>query len=102
MPRWATPQRGDEIQTPNGDSGFVGMDMKSKDPASMKPGFYREGYNVRVENGGMETRLGSLCPGALNTIQYNTIFGVGLFSNPNGLEWMSARVAYGHSLVADT
>src|SRR4029077_13318606 len=101
MPRWATPQRGDELQTPNGDSGWIGMDMKSKDPASMKPGFYREGYNVRVENGGLETRLGSLCPGALNIIDYNQIFGIGLFSYPNGLEWLAVAVVSGVWFVRD-
>jgi hypothetical protein len=102
MSRWAPLRyKQNEVETPNGDATFTGMDMKSKDPASMQPGFYREGYNVRVENGGLETRLGSLCPGALNTIQYNTIFGVGLFSNPNGLEWLAVAVSNGVWFVRD-
>jgi hypothetical protein len=112
MPRWARPQQLDEVQYPAyrelqkslpaaGDATFVGMDMKSKDPASMQQGFYREGYNCRVENGGLETRLGSLCPGSLNAVQYNTIFGVGLFSNPNSLEWLAVAVASGVWFVRD-
>jgi hypothetical protein len=102
MPRWAHPKYPlDEIQTPNGDATFIGMDMKSKDPASIKPGFYREGYNCRIENGGLETRLGSLCPGALNTVAYNQIYGTGLFSNPNGLEWLAVATASGVWFVRD-
>lgn len=101
MARWAKPKPLDEIQHPNGDATFVGMDMKSKDPASIKPGFYREGYNCRVENGGLETRLGSLCPGALNAVSYNTIFGTGLFSNPNGLEWLAVATTSGVWFVRD-
>jgi hypothetical protein len=101
MPRWARPQTLDEHQIANGDSTFIGMDMKSKDPASMQPGYYREGYNCRVENGGLETRLGSLCPGALNTINYNQIYGAGIFSNPNGLEWLAVAVTTGVWFVRD-
>jgi hypothetical protein len=77
------------------------MDMKSKDPASMKEGFYREGYNCRVENGGLETRLGSLCPGSVNAVKYNQIYGTGLFSNPNGLEWLAVAVTSGVWFVRD-
>lgn len=95
MPRWRGAGTLDDAQVTNGDATFFGMDMKSSDPASIKPGFYREGYNVRVENGGLETRKGNICPGALNAVQYSQIFGVGLFSNPNGLEWMSIAVASG-------
>jgi hypothetical protein len=85
----------DDAHVANGDVTFKGMDMKSSDPASMLPGYYREGYNCRVENGGLETRRGVICPGALNIIQYNQIYGVGLFSNPNGLEWMAIAVNSG-------
>src|SRR6267142_3988512 len=95
MPRWARPQQLDERQIPSGDQTFIGMDMKSQDPVAIKPGFYREGYNCRSENGGLAHRLGSLCPGALNAITYGRIFGTGLFSNPNGLEWLAIAVVDG-------
>ena len=85
----------DEAHAPVGDLTFKGMDMKSSDPASMLPGFYREGYNCRVENGGLETRRGSIAPGALNIINYNQVYGVGLFSNPNGLEWVALATVNG-------
>lgn len=95
MGRWRGQGTLDDANVANGDVTFFGMDMKSSDPASMKPGFYREAYNVRVENGGLETRKGNICPGALNIIQYNQIYGVGLFSNPNGLEWLAIAINSG-------
>lgn len=85
----------DDAQIANGDVTFKGMDMKSADPSSILPGFYREGYNIRVENGGLETRRGCICPGALNAVNYNQIYGVGLFSNPNGLEWLAVATVNG-------
>jgi hypothetical protein len=95
MARWRGAGQLDDALSTLGDSTFFGMDMKSADPASMKPGFYREGYNCRVENGGLESRKGMLCPGALNVINYNQIYGVGLFSNPNGLEWLAIATVSG-------
>src|SRR5258707_13230798 len=77
------------------------MDMKSQDPLAIQAGFYREGYNCRCENGGLAHRLGSLCPGALNAISYGQIYGVGLFSNPNGLEWLAVAVVDGVWFVRD-
>jgi len=75
--------------------------MRAQDPASMKPGFYREGYNVRCDPGGLATRRGTLCPGALNAVDYDTIYGTGLFSNPNGLEWLAVCVSSGVWFVRD-
>jgi hypothetical protein len=95
MGRWRGQGTLDDAQVPTGDTTFKGMDMKSSDPASIAPGFYREGYNIRVENGGLETRKGNICPGSLNAVQYNQIYGVGLFSNPNGLEWLAVATLSG-------
>jgi hypothetical protein len=102
MPRWESTGRGDTALTLVGDNIFSGcLDMKTPDPASMRQGTYREAYNVRVENGGLVTRFGSLCPGAFNYIQYNQIFGAGLFSNPNGLEWNAIAVSSGVWFIRD-
>src|SRR6266850_627045 len=95
MPRWARSGQLDERQVPSGDQTFIGMDMKSQDPSAIKPGFYREGYNCRSENGGLAHRLGCLCPGALNAVTYGQIYGTGIFSNPNGLEWLAIAVVDG-------
>ena len=95
MPRWATPQRGDELQIQTGDNTFIGLDMKTSDPAQMKEGTYREGYNCRIENGDLGSRKGAITPGSYNYVQYNQIFGGGLFSDPNGGEWLAIAVASG-------
>jgi hypothetical protein len=95
MARWRGAGQLDEQPVATGDVTFIGMDMRSKDPASMKQGFYREGYNCRCGNGGLETRLGAICPGALNAVDFNRIYGTGLFSNPNGLEWLAVATSSG-------
>jgi hypothetical protein len=99
--RWRGKGQADDAPQINGDQTFLGMDMKSQDPASIKQGLYREGYNVRCENGGLATRLGSVAPGALNAVAYNRIYGTGLFSNPNGLEWLAVAVSNGVWFVRD-
>ena len=95
MPRWARPQQLDEIQSQVGDVTFTGLDMKTPDAGQMKEGTYREGYNCRLENGDLSSRKGSLCPGSYNYVQYNRIWGGGLFSDPNGEEWLAIAVSGG-------
>ncbi len=95
MPRWARPQPLDEVQIQVGDVSFLGLDMKTPDPAQMKEGTYREGYNCRIENGDLMSRKGSFCPGSYNYVQYNQIYGGGLWSDPNGGEWLGIAVGSG-------
>jgi hypothetical protein len=95
LPRWAKPQPLDELQTQVGDNAFIGLDMKTPDPGQMAAGTYREGYNCRLENGDLGTRKGSTYPGSYNFVQYNRIWGGGLFSDPNGGEWLAVAVAGG-------
>lgn len=71
------------------------MDLKTHDPAQMLTGSYQEGYNIRLENGGMASRKGVITPGTFNAVQYGQIYGVGLYSDPNGLEWLALAVANG-------
>src|SRR5215469_12531234 len=101
MARWARTGNLDERLTLVGDNSFLGLDMKTPDPAAMKPGTYREAYNVRCENGSLVTRNGSLMPGSFNYVNYNRIFGVELFSNPDGLEWLAVAVKSGVWFVRD-
>jgi len=101
MPRWAKTAQNDEPLTQVGDNAFYGLDMKTRDPAAMKPGTYREAYNVRSENGSLVTRGGSLMPGSFNYANYNRIFGVEIFSNPDGLEWLAVAVKSGVWFVRD-
>jgi hypothetical protein len=103
MSRWQRPVwPNDQVIMPTGDTAFVGMDLKTRDPLQMLTGWYAEGYNLRLENGGMASRKGSLCPGALNYISYGQIYGVGIFSDPNGLEWLALAVAQGVWFTRDS
>jgi hypothetical protein len=63
MPRWQVAQQGEEQLAVVGDAQFLGLDMKTPDPTAIKPGYYPEAYNVRSENGGLQSRLGSIAPG---------------------------------------
>jgi hypothetical protein len=102
MPRWERPGQADEVLSQVGDNVFTGgMDMKTPDPATMREGTYREGYNARVENGGLVQRTGCLAPGAFNYVQYNQIYGTGAYSDPNGLEWQAFAVSSGVWFVRD-
>ena len=101
MARWRGTGTLDDAPVATGDQTFIGMNMNANDPAAIRQGFYREGYNCRCENGGLQTRYGSLCPGALNAISYGTIYGTGIFSNPNGLEWLAVAVSSGVWFVRD-
>jgi hypothetical protein len=95
MSRWRVYGQTETPQAQVGDNAFAGLDMQTPDPAQMQPGTYREGYNVRLENTGLMTRRGTLYPGSYNYVQYNQIFGTGIFSDPNGLEWICVAVASG-------
>ena len=70
MPRWQRSGQNDQVISPTGDTAFVGMDCKTKDPAQLMTGWYHEAYNARVENGGLATRKGCLAPGAFNYTSY--------------------------------
>jgi hypothetical protein len=102
MSRWARTAPLDEPEAQVGDDTIVGLDMKTPDPANMQKGFLREAYNVRMEQGGLVTRKGCLAPGALNYAQYNQIYGVGIFSNPDGLEWLVLSVSNGVWFARDS
>jgi hypothetical protein len=101
MPRWQVAQQGEEQLAVVGDNQFLGLDMKTPDPTAIKPGYYPEAYNVRSENGGLQSRLGSIAPGTFNTVSYGTIYGEGTYSDPFGLEWQVFGVSSGAWFVAD-
>lgn len=101
MPRWQSPQAGEEVLALAGDNIFLGLDMKTPDVSQLKPGYYAEAYNVRTENGGLQSRLGCTAPGTFNFISYGTIYGEGPYSDPNGLEWHVFGVSSGAWFVSD-
>jgi hypothetical protein len=93
--------QGDTVVTLTGDNAFYGMDQKTPDPTQIKPGYYRESYNCRSENGGLVSRLGSTAPGSYNLVSYNQIYGEGDYSDPLGLEWHVIGVASGAWFIRD-
>ena len=96
MSRWQRPAGpNDQTLDVKGDTAFVGLDLKTMDPAQLLTGWYQEGYNARVENGGLASRKGCICPGAYNYINYGQIYGVGIYSDPNGLEYLAIAVTAG-------
>jgi hypothetical protein len=102
MARWQRPVGpNDQVIVPTGDTAFVGMDLKTQDPAQMLTGWYQEAYNVRLENGGMATRKGCLCPVCYNSATFGQIYGVGIYSDPNGSEWMALATANGVWFLLD-
>jgi hypothetical protein len=96
MARWLRPvQPNDQAISLTGDTAFVGLDLKTQDPAQLLTGWYQEGYNARIENGGLASRKGCIAPGAFNYISYGQIYGVGIYSDPNGLEYLAIAVNAG-------
>jgi len=87
--------RGDQDQENIGDATFVGMDQKTNDPAAMQPGYCRLLQNARINNGSLVTRNGMFPPVSFNNVSYGTIYGAGIFSDPNSLEYLLLVVSNG-------
>ncbi len=90
MPRFPQPRQGDLPVSVNLDSVFLGVDnRRDADVSESMPsgGMMTVGINTRFPNGDMETRGGVCQP-----IQFNPAFesiqGAGIYSDPNGLEWV--------------
>ncbi|MEM6911049.1 MAG: hypothetical protein AAF555_05645 [Verrucomicrobiota bacterium] len=94
--------------TPEVDSGFVGVNTKL-DPGMLRtsylyrdvneqalaPGLLSYAQNLRLESGAAATRRGSATHGNFNPagMAGQTIYGEGIFSDPNGQEWLLVAVA---------
>ncbi len=74
--------------------GFVGVNMKD-DPASLAAGLASYACNKRFNRRVGGTRPGILTPVFANLIPYGTIYGEGLFSDPDGNEWGMFAVSDG-------
>lgn len=75
---------------PIGDTQWVGVNMRI-DPALLPPGYASEAVNMRFRRGVAETRLGTMVMPWLNKVDiptktfgaWGTIYGQGVFSDPN-------------------
>lgn len=87
--------RGDQDQENIGDASFAGIDQKTDDPADMQPGFVRFLQNARINNGSLVTRNGMFPVSSFNNVSYGKIYGAGIFSDPNSLEYLMIVVNNG-------
>lgn len=86
--------RRDELELPQGDRGWLGVNMRL-DPSQLPPGYASEAINVRFRNGIAETRLGSMVLPWLNKIvsgnvqPWSAVYGAGVFRDPtNATEYV--------------
>jgi hypothetical protein len=87
--------QGDQNQEDVGDSAFIGMDQKTDDIGAIAPRYCRLLQNARLNNGSLMTRDGLFALGDMNIISYGTIYGLGIFSDPNSLEYLLIAVSNG-------
>lgn len=94
MARYRVTYPKDQASVPDGDAGFVGVNMRV-DPGSLPAGIAAEAVNCRFDRGVMEPRLGIMKLGWSNQqnaqdaiIPYAKVWGTGVFSDPNETEWI--------------
>jgi hypothetical protein len=85
-----TSSLGDTPWTPEGDAGWVGVDMLhgEDDAGAVQPMFLSRHENKRLRTRSSIKRKGSIEPPDFNPRFANRFVGSGIFSNPNGEEVM--------------
>ena len=99
---------GDNAPITDGDTGFVGVDMRTS-PHLLQPGYVAEARNARFRFGVAEPRKGVMPlawgrhegvefpiewnNGDINwhdylSNQFGSIYGIGVWNDPNGLDWI--------------
>lgn len=86
MPR---PQQlpGDEPVIPELDTGFRGVNQRVE-RGQLQPGYLWDAMNVRMDRQEARTRPGCLLPVHFNHVARSSILGAGIYSDPDGREWM--------------
>lgn len=99
MSRWRTHGRDDDLQTGLRDHAMIGVD--ERDPRTLKPGYASRARNKRFVDGVAETRLGFRTvswgkdyavdfpidfPFDFHEAGFQTVYGAGVFSDPNSNE----------------
>lgn len=79
-----------------GDPILLGIDMVTK-PAALRPGYGQDAQNKRFGRGSADTRKGTVTPVHANIPTYGTIYGGGIYSDPNtsSEEWLMLAVSDG-------
>lgn len=88
MPRLAHYSSADSAPFADGDVSFAGV-VDRGEPERVPPGFVSAAVNFTFADGTARTRKGSLLPSAFRAAALVApLYGVGIFSDPNGEEWM--------------
>lgn len=104
-----TYSENDDAPTIDGDSGFIGVDMRTA-PHMLRPGYVSEARNARFRYGVAEPRKGvvplawgrvsgefefpinwdegDINFGAYLSSRYGKVYGVGVWNDPNGNDWI--------------
>lgn len=88
MPRYPEPLPGDEAALPELDAGFRGVNQRVE-RGQLMPGYLWDAQNVRMDRQEVATRPGSLLPVHFNHVDRDSILGAGIYSDPQGREWMA-------------
>jgi hypothetical protein len=94
MARFNEYGRLDSAPVQDGDSGFVGVNLRDH-PAALRPGEVARARNARFTRNEAEPRLGfAILPfanrvvsGATNPTPWHNVYGAETFRDPNGIEW---------------
>jgi hypothetical protein len=102
MSRYAEYLPGDNVEDVNGDVAFSHVDMKTP-PAELPNGVLSEGRNVRMDSASIRPRGGTIEPVHANIETLGTLYGSGLFSDPNNSseEWIILAAADGVWMVRE-
>jgi hypothetical protein len=83
-----SPYEPNELNQLTGDLSFAGLDSKTVDPGLLASGMYHRAENYRLVQGTLVPRLGMIPPPAINSINYGTILGVGVFYDADSIEFV--------------
>lgn len=111
-----TPHSFDSRRIPDGDLGFIGVDMRV-DPQQLQPGYCSFAKNARFRFGRAETRLGMMplrfnflnatsfpinwTEGDINwniPVSIGDVYGVGVWNDPNNVQWQLFAASNGSTI----
>lgn len=98
------PQRGaaDKAEAIELDAVFVGVDMRRPGTlGTTQAGLVTGAENVRFRNGDATTRPGCLMSENFNRADWYSILGAGIYSDPDGREWMLVATPLAVWMMAD-
>ena len=87
MSRYGQYGQHDSQPVTEADNGFLGLNMKIE-RGLLKPGLCSGLVNKRLMRGAAETRPGICTPVWANFVEFGTIYGSAVYSDPEDTEWL--------------